>query len=128
MRYCVVMQLLFSGTRSYMKQIFVLLFIASRISKMLMSFLSSLSRARVHGIYQVIFQILNWCRLVQKEQQKYPNLNGGRGSQMWNPRRQKTHAVDAIRLDTIGRLVQIILYKNNDVVMLNLCFWGITLL
>ena len=32
-------------------------FIASRISKMLMPFLSNLSRARVHGIYQVIFQI-----------------------------------------------------------------------
>ena len=103
-------------------------FIASRISKMLMPFLSNLSRARVHGIYQVIFQILNWCRLVQKEQQEDPNLNGGRGSQMWNSRGQKAHAVDAIRLDTIGRLVQIILYKNNDIVLLNLCFWGFTLL
>ena len=128
MRYHVVMQLLFSGTGSYMKQISVLLFIASRISKMLMTFLSSLSRARVHGIYQVIFQILNWCRMVQKEQQEDPNLNGGRDSQMWNSRGQKAHAVDAIRLDTIGRLVQIILYKNNDVVLLNLCFWGFTLL
>ena len=34
-------------------------FIASKILKMLMTFLSNLSRARVHGIYQVIFQILN---------------------------------------------------------------------
>ena len=88
----------------------------------------SLSRARVHGIYQVIFQILKWCRLVQKDQREDPNLNTERGSLMWNSRGQKAHAVDAIRLDTIGRHVQIILYKNNDFVLLHLCFWGFTLL